>query len=1418
MKANARQRAALLLLCLIALCVAACSPMKSDQSFQTFRDIPGITEQEIAAIEALKAARSSFSFSNTFSTEAFLFPDGAPGGFAALFCELLTNLFGIPFIPEFLEWNDLYNGIRNYTVDFTGELTPTPERRLMFYMTSPIAARSLVVMIKEGAVQIQTPEDLNGLRIGFFSGTITEQSVRNLYPALTFEVVDVYSSQEVADKLLAEEIDAFINDSVGAYQFIDYPFISYVNALPLVYTPASFTTANPELQPIITVMEKFIIAKGGNDKLYELYIEGANEFARFLFDRSLTDEEKTFIAALAARGKEVPVALESDNYPISFFNNRADEFQGIAVDILEEISSLTGIKFEIITSRDTSWFEILEMLESNKVALVTELRQTEERRDRFIWPQDFYYSSQFVFLSKVDYPDKEFYRIPHSTVGISRGTVFEEIYETWFPGNTNSILFDTQDHALDALERGEIDLFLTSDYTLNYQINFREKIGYKINILVATIVDKSYFGLNINETILCSIIDKAQNAIDKDRIVRSWTGRVYDYNRTIAEIRLTYTTVLAVVFLVLAAALVIMLIKNSKTKALYKNQMIILSAIYKSVPDLMFCKDKNYAYISCNPSFEKFAGCSEAELIGKTAFEVNGLNERIPCDIINIDKQVLNEGITAKTNDWFTYPDGSKRFVETIKAPLSLNGKVVGLLGIIRDITEFKQAMEVTEKILNSTESMIYVNDPKTGEILFINDSMKQHYGIKDDCAGQLCFKVFQKDIDKRCDFCPCSRLDKEPDKIIVWEEHSTLTNRIYRNIDRYIDWPGGQKVHMQHSVDMTELIAAKNLAEQSSHYKSVFLATMSHEIRTPMNAILGIAEIHMQDKAISPQTMEAFNKIFESGDLLLNIINDILDFSKIEAGKLELTPVKYDIPDMIDDIVEINCVRFDGKPIQVVLNVDVNTPVELFGDEFRIKQILNNILSNAFKYTDEGEIEFSVSAEPDQNNQNDTITLVFCVKDSGQGMTEEQVNEIFDEFVRFNLNTNRTTIGTGLGMSIAKRLIDLMNGKITVKSKPGEGSAFTVYLPQKLAGSAVCGEKIARELQNFNYKNMAMSKRTSFLREYMPYGSALVVDDIVSNIYVTKGMLHPYGLKIETVCSGFEAIDKIKNGAVYDIIFMDHMMPQMDGIETTKRLRAMGYTNNIIALTANALIGQEEKFLQNGFDGFIPKPIDSRELNALLNNLIRDKKQPEVVEAARREQRKENTITTFENLNSNELFVLDAENALNTLEKLYAKIDTLDDAEINSYIISVHGMKSALANINENELSAIARKLEQAGEERNFAVMLSETPVFINAIKSLAAKLKPVEKNGAAGTSNEEPISEENRDYLQKKLLEIKTACLAFNKITANAALNDLKQKTWPHHIKTVLEKISLDIFHSAFKKAAAEAENAINSVNNPV
>jgi CheY-like chemotaxis protein len=338
-------------------------------------------------------------------------------------------------------------------------------------------------------------------------------------------------------------------------------------------------------------------------------------------------------------------------------------------------------------------------------------------------------------------------------------------------------------------------------------------------------------------------------------------------------------------------------------------------------------------------------------------------------------------------------------------------------------------------------------------------------------------------------------------------------------------------------------------------------------------------------------------------------------------------------------------------------------------------------------------------------------------------------------------MDSNRTIEGTGLGMSITQRLIQMMNGRISVKSVLNLGTQFTVYIPQKYTGSSLIGREVAENLQRFEVSAAKQIKRSQLVFEPMPYGSVLVVDDVETNLYVAQGLLAPYGLSIDTASSGFEAIDKVKEGKVYDIIFMDHMMPKMDGIETTEKIRGLGYTRPIVALTANAVAGQSEVFLSKGLDDFISKPIDVRQMDTILKKLIHDKQSPEVIDAARHHKNSHEEHAAAAQMVSvpamlltnpklAEVFVRSANKIIDALETIHEKRNAggnvaYEEDDIRVYIINVHGIKGALANLGEKEISAIAAKLENAGKEKDTAVMSEETPELLNRLRAMIEELQ---------------------------------------------------------------------------------------------
>ncbi|MDR0974868.1 MAG: response regulator [Ruminococcus sp.] len=584
--------------------------------------------------------------------------------------------------------------------------------------------------------------------------------------------------------------------------------------------------------------------------------------------------------------------------------------------------------------------------------------------------------------------------------------------------------------------------------------------------------------------------------------------------------------------------------------------------------------------------------------------------------------------------------------------------------------------------------------------------------------------------------------------------------------------------------------IESEKEAERANKEKSSFLANMSHEIRTPINGILGLAQIELS-KNPPEELQRSLDMIYSSGRSLLDIINDILDFSKIESGRIDILNIPYDFGSMINDTMLLNVTRIGSKPIRFTAEIDPHIPAEPVGDYVHIKQILNNLLSNAFKYTAEGEVKLSAKMNG--------LNIVFTVSDTGQGLSPESVEKLGEAYTRFNENANVSVEGTGLGMNITRKLIDKMGGTLKVSSELGKGSVFTVTLPQEYSDNKkLIGKEAAEKLQNFSYVS---TRSTADLSEVspMPYGKVLVVDDNATNLFVAEGLLSEYKLNITTVESGFEAIEKINEGNVYDIIFMDHMMPQMDGVETVKKLRGGGYSAPIVALTANALSGIDKMFLQNGFDGFISKPIEKKSLNEVLIKFI-EKRYPDKAAAVKA---KFQTDTDTDKLQTDktapvdeksareqkltELFLIDAHKALETLPESA-------ENDVKLFEITTHAMKSALANMGNLSLSRRAETLEYAGKANDKNTIALKAPGFIADLSKYVEELSPKESSEDSGVKT---IPAEKADALIKAIED-------YDEKSANAVIEEIKASNPGSEILSVLSEISLKIMVSEFDEAA--------------
>ena len=497
------------------------------------------------------------------------------------------------------------------------------------------------------------------------------------------------------------------------------------------------------------------------------------------------------------------------------------------------------------------------------------------------------------------------------------------------------------------------------------------------------------------------------------------------------------------------------------------------------------------------------------------------------------------------------------------------------------------------------------------------------------------------------------------------------------------------------------------NLSERAfaaSEAKSSFLSNMSHEIRTPINAILGMNEIILRESGNS-EIISYAESIKTAGSTLLGIINDILDFSKIEAGKIEIIPVEYDLSSLINDLVNMIQTRADDKGLALSLEFDKNLPKMLYGDEVRIKQVITNILTNSVKYTEKGIVTFSMKFKRIEEEP-DSVILLVTIKDTGIGIKPEDMKKLFAEFERIEEERNRNVEGTGLGMAITKNLLYLMKSNLKVESIYGLGTKFSFELKQTVIKWEPLGDYEA------SYK-AGLKERKKYKEKFTaPTANVLIVDDNQMNLMVFKNLLKQTKIKIDTAINGDDGLFLTQDNK-YDLIFLDHMMPDKDGIETLQELRMQkenpNYHTKVVCLTANAISGAREKYMAAGFDNYLTKPINPDKLEEMLLEYLPKEKVEEVsIDNAEMTIQNEQPQTSYEHMNiamgleysmGEDMFKSVVEIFCDLKDGNKEKIQkAFDSKDWKNYTIFVHALKSTALSIGGEKCSKLAKELEMAG------------------------------------------------------------------------------------------------------------------------
>ncbi|MCR5774216.1 MAG: response regulator [Lachnospiraceae bacterium] len=523
------------------------------------------------------------------------------------------------------------------------------------------------------------------------------------------------------------------------------------------------------------------------------------------------------------------------------------------------------------------------------------------------------------------------------------------------------------------------------------------------------------------------------------------------------------------------------------------------------------------------------------------------------------------------------------------------------------------------------------------------------------------------------------------------------------------------------------KLALEKERADEANKAKSSFLAHMSHEIRTPINSVLGMDEMILRESK-EENIQEYAENIKVAGNTLLSLINDILDFSKVEAGKMEIIPAQYELSSLINDLYNMTCERAQRKSLRLIMDVDENIPNILYGDEIRIKQCALNIMTNAVKYTRKGSVTVSVGYE---RLDADNIMLDITVKDTGIGMKPEALEELFVPFARIEEKKNRNIEGTGLGMNITRQLLQLMGSDIRVKSTYGEGSEVSFSVKQGVVAEVPIGK--STDL----YKSAQPERSVHMELFHAPEAKVLVVDDNDMNHMVISNLLKRTRVQVTSAFSGAQALDMIGKGH-YDMYFIDHMMPEMDGIELLQRLREKeeGKDAVCIALTANAVSGAREMYLQAGFQDYLSKPVDNDKLEMMLMKYLPE----ELIEApdSGSEPETSGKDTTqvsdiegldvakgIENCSDEETFLSVLEVFYETIEERAGELEaSFGKKDWAAYRIQVHSLKSSARTIGATGLADTAEMLEKAAAAGNEQLIVEKNDDMLKRYRAYTENL----------------------------------------------------------------------------------------------